>query len=381
MKEISDEQLLNSVLEGQIPEAPKYSEITEEVNEAVESVPDIPEVNEAPAKPVNPLAGQKLSFVPGDRSSFISEEDKEMSRKVDEHLHITRTGENLFKNAELREGWIPVDREAMGTRSYFYPQDWQFRIRPATVEAIRNWSNVDENNILGMDDVFNEVLKSCISIITPQGQIPWGNINSWDRFYFLLLIREYTFVNGENKLNYEEDCPECDNPVPFELKSNVLLYEFPDEDIIKYYDVDQRCWMIDPAEYGVDAEPIRLYLPTLEKDSNIKTWLIDRVQNNPNKKVDQTFLRFLPWMAPKISKDLDIAKKQIKDLEFKFKSWDIDLFSFIDEVLRNIVVTPKEKLITKCPVCGEEVTAPIRFQTNIGDLFNVSNKHRKFGSK
>jgi len=86
-------------------------------------------------------------------------------------------------------------------------------------------------------------------------------------------------------------------------------------------------------------------------------------------------------MAPKISKDLDIAKKQIKDLEFKFKSWDIDLFSFIDEVLRNIVVTPKDKLITTCPVCGEEVTAPIRFQSNIGDLFNVSNKHRKFGSK
>ena len=269
----------------------------------------------------------------------------------------------------------------MGTRSYFYPQDWEFRIRPATVEAIRNWSNVDENNIIGMDDVFNEILKSCVSIVTPQGQIPWGNINSWDRFYFLLLIREYTFVRGEHKLNYEEDCPECDNPVQFELTANSLLYEFPDEEIIKYYDIDNRCWMIDPEEYEVNADPIKLYLPTLEKDANIKKWLIDRVQNNPNKKTDQAFLRFLPWLSPKISKDLDISKKQIKDLEFKFKSWDMDLFTFMDEVLRNIIVQPKDKLVAKCPVCGEEVTAQIRFPNNVSDLFNISNKHRKFGSK
>ena len=155
MKEISDEELLNSVLANQIPEAPNHSEVVEEVSEAVESVPDTIESK----VPSNPLAGKKLSFIPGDRSSFISDEDKEASRKFDEMAHVSRTGENIFQNAELREGWIPVNRELMGTRSYFYPQDWEFRIRPATVEAIRNWSNVDENNIIGMDDVFNEILK------------------------------------------------------------------------------------------------------------------------------------------------------------------------------------------------------------------------------
>ena len=374
MNNISDEEVLNSVLADQIPEAPDYT------GEAVESQPDIPEVNEAPVQ-TNPLAGQKLSFIPGDRSQFISDEEKEASKRLDETAHISRTGENLFANAELREGWIPVDRELMGTRSYFYPQEWQFRIRPATVEAIRNWSNIDENNIIGMDDVFNEILKSCISIVTPDGQIPWGNINSWDRFYFLLLIREYTFIQGERKLKYEEDCPECDNTVEFELTSSSLMYEFPDEEIIKYYDIDNRCWTIDPEEYDVDAPTMKLYLPTLEKDANIKKWLIDRIQNNPNKKNDQAFLRFLPWLTPKISKDLDVAKKQIKDIEFKFKSWDMELFTFMNDVLKNIQVTPKDKLITTCPTCGEEVTAQIRFPNNVSDLFNVSNKHRKFGSK
>lgn len=361
MKEITDDQLIENVLANQIPEASQEES--------------------KPKKKQNPLAGQKLSRLPGDRASLLTDEEKQESASFDKANHVSKTGDNIFKNAEMREGWIPVDRSIMGLRSYFYPEEWQFRIRPATVEAIRNWSNIDENNILVIDDVFNEVLKSCLSIITPTGQIPWGNINTWDRFYFLLLIREYTFVQGEHKLNYTEDCPECDNPVEFELTSSSLMYEFPDEDIIKYYDVNTRTWIIDPTEYEVEANTIRLYLPTLEKDANMKTWMIQRTQENPNRKFDQTFLRFLPWMLPKISKDMDVAKKQIKDAQIKFNSWDMEMFTFMNEVIRNIAVTPSQKLVAKCEVCGEEVTANIRFPNNVADLFNVPNKHRKFGTK
>lgn len=386
MNPISDEELMNEVLANQIPEVedtdqkfPVEGETfvnpTEDVN--TETVVEVP----TQQAPVNPLAGKKLSFMPGDRSSLISQEEKDAAAQAAQERHITRAGENLFKNAELRDGWIPVDRDKMGLRSYFYPEDWQFRIRPATVEAIRNWSNIDETNPFAVDEVLNEVLKSCFSIVTAQGQIPWGNLNSWDRLYFLLLIREFTFINGENKLKYDDDCPECDNPVTFELTSNSLLYDYPDEEIIKYYDINKRCWMIDPQEFDVDHEPVYLYIPTLEKDAAIKSWYIDRVQNQPNKKTEQAFVRFLPWLTQKISKDLDISKKQIKSLEATFKSWDIEMFTFMDEVLKNIIVTPKDKLVMTCPVCGEEVTAQIRFPNNISDLFNVQNKHRKFGSK
>lgn len=402
-QQVSDDELLNNVLANQIPdidlekqnEDPNRPSFLDEPisnepvldnnapsNNSVEQKEQIIEDgNKENLPPFNPLAGKKLSYVPGSRESLISDEEKRESLKYIEEHHITKTGENIFKNAELREGWIPVDRGIMGLRSYFYPEDWQFRIRPANVEAIRNWSNVDENNPLALDDVLNEVLKSCLSIVTSQGQIPWGNINSWDRFYFLLLIREYTFVNGESKLSYEEDCPECDNPVQFELTSSSIMYEFPDEDIIQYYNVNKRCWEIDPKEYDVEANPIRLFVPTVSNDANIKAWYIDRLQNNPNKKTDQTFLRFLPWLSPKISKDIDIAKKQIKSLENEYKSWDIEMFTFMDEVLKNIQVVPKDKLITKCPICGEEVTAQIRFPNSVRDLFNVPNKHRKFGKK
>ena len=225
---VSDEELMNEVLSKQIPEVTSTEDQnnTEVALDSSETLVQEPKIESVINTPVNPLAGKKLSFIPGDRNSLISQEEKEIANQAAQNQHITRTGENIFKNAELREGWIPVNKEQMGLRAYFYPEDWQFRIRPATVEAIRNWSNIDESNPFAVDDVLNEVLKSCLSIVTSQGQIPWGNVNSWDRLYFLLLIREFTFIDGSNKLNYDDDCPECDNPVTFELTSNSLLYEF-----------------------------------------------------------------------------------------------------------------------------------------------------------
>jgi len=221
-----------------------------------------------------------------------------------------------------------------------------------------------------------------LSIVTPTGPIPVGNICSWDRFFFLLMIREYTFTQGEMKIKYEEDCIECDNPVTYELTSSSLMYDFPDKEVMPYYDQESRSWYIDPAEFEVEGQsPIRLYVPTIEKDANIKEWVISRMQENKNRKPDTVFIKFLMWLAPKISKDTTIAKKQIREYEMIYKSWDTDMFGFMDDVIRNIIVSPSTKLTTKCPTCGEEQTSDIRFPNSIRDLFNVQNRFKKFGKK
>ena len=160
------------------------------------------------------------------------------------------------------------------------------------------------------------------------------------------------------------------------------MYDFPDEEVMKYYSQEDRCWYIDPSEFGIEGEqPIQLYLPTLEKDAAIKQWLISRLQENRNRKIDQTFIRFAGWLTPKISKDETIAQRQIREIELKYKSWDENMFSFRDEVRRHIIITPSNKLIINCPICGEEVTSNIRFPNSIRSLFDISGQHRKFGKK
>lgn len=360
---------IEGILATQIPEY--VEQPTQEVREEQPA----PQVEAQPENSAKSFIGTKL----GHKIGSMNHIDKEETKKMVEDKKLSRIGESIQQNVEFREGWIDVDRALLGGRSVFYPEDWQFRIRPATVEAIRNWSAIDDENALSIDDVFNEILKSCLSIVTPMGPLPWSNIRSWDRFFFILLIREYTFVQGESKIEFSEDCPNCDNPVPFTLRSTSLDYDLPDPEVMGMFDKQEQNWLIVPEDYDVPEDPITLYLPTLEKDANIKAWMIQRYQEK--KKIDTIFIKFLPWLAPKISKDTTIANRQIREYEMKFKSWDTEMFSLMDDVIRNIVVTPATNMITTCPTCGEEVTTQIRFQDGVRSLFSMANKHKKFGKK
>ena len=324
------------------------------------------------------MIGKKLNRLTRAMSSEERERDKEFIKSQ----NLSRIGQKIGETSRVREGWLPVDRTLLGERDIFYPSDWSFYIRPATVEAIRNWSMIDDQNGNSIDEVFNEVLKTCLQIKDSTDRpIPWHNICSWDRFFFLLLIREYTFQDGESNISYYEDCPECETPVEFNLTSDALMYDMPDEEVISYYDQTSRTWAIDPSEYEVEGDPITLYVPTLEKDANIKAWMIRKLQENRNTKIDPVFIRFVSWMTPKISKDDEISKRQMKQLKMAFDSLSIDQFEFMDEVLKNIIVTPKTKLIAKCPSCGEEVTSDIRFPNGVSGLFHIQSKRRKFGKK
>lgn len=370
---ISDEELMEKVLSEQIPEVQENAPQSEDPQDA-----DAPVEEQAKSEAAQYI-GTKLSHKPGD-NPFV---DKDSDKKMIENKHLSKVGDNIGENADFRDGWIDVDKNLLGKRAMFYPKDWNFRIRPATVEAIRNWSNIDDENPNSVDEVFNEVIKNCLSIVDAYNRpLPWGNINNWDRFFFLLLIREYTFRQGERKIKYNDYCPGCDNEIEFELTSQSLMYDFPDEEVMKYYDPEQRCWTIDPEEFDIEGEDIiKLYLPTLEKDSIVKTWLINLVRENRNRKIDQTFLRFVSWMSPKFSKDETIAARQIKEINLKYKRWDEEMFTFMDDIIRNIIVTPSNKLVINCPICGEEVTSNIRFPKSIKELFHYESKFRKFGKK
>lgn len=376
---IEDNELIEQELEKQIPEADE-SILDDELG--VDNTIQDDEMPDEAYQDQSQHASHTQNFVKDDLGTLQNMPGKRPRRTGPApDMGISDIGGNVYKDAEYIDGWIDFDRSRLGERDLYYPSDWKFLIRPANVEAIKNWSALDEENGSSMWDAFNEIIKTCLSIKTPEGKIPWGNLNSWDRFYFMLVIREYTFIKGESKLEYTEECQECGNPVTFNLTSDSLLFDMPDNDILEMYDREHRCWHIDPEEFGLKGDPFTLYLPTLDKEANIKAWAISKLQENKDKKIDPVFIKFLTWMAPKISKDMTIADRQIKTYSKKFKELDAEMFSFMDDVIRNIIVTPSTKIITKCETCGEEVTSQIRFQNGIRDLFSLRNRYKKFGSK
>lgn len=292
---------------------------------------------------------------------------------------LARSENRKEADAPISAGWIPLDRAELGKRSLFYDEDWEFAIRPATVQAIKNWTSVDEENPEELNKVFNEIIRLCVRMTDGQGNVhTWQEMKSWDRFWFILKVREYTFSRGEIKIEYTDQCDNCDEDLVFTLNSASLTYEFPDDDIMKYW--DGKKWTIDPREYDVDADPITLYPPTLGKDQAVIDWAIARARQG-KKDVDENFIKFLLWMISKPSRDPQNFETQVRQVANTYKNWSIDMNSFMNDVVRNITINPSERLSTKCPHCGAEVTSQVQFPNGVKSLFKTESKAKKFGSR
>lgn len=320
------------------------------------------------------------------KSSYGGKEELSEEEQADMNAFLKRSKKHRTKNDEggesvsITDGWVPIDRSEMGIRSIFYPMSWDFYIRPATIQAIKNWTAVDEERADALNNVFNDIIKSCVKINTndPAAGAGWAQINSWDRFWFILKVREYTYSRGFEKVEFIDECSECGSDITYVLTSSNLFYEFPDEDLINQY-WDGGKWVINPRDYDVDHDVITLYTPKLGCDEAIIEWATAQYQ--AKKKLDETFIKFLVWMLHKPSKDIQMLDRQIQKIYKEYKNWDIDMFSFMNDVINNITINQSEQLRVTCPSCGQEATSLAQFPDGIKVLFAAQTGAKKFGSR
>lgn len=287
--------------------------------------------------------------------------------------------EARVEQANIGDGWIPVNREEMGIRSMFYPAEWEFYIKAAPVMAIKNWTAIDEERPDQVDRVLNEIVRTSVRINTNSARpAGWQQINSWDRFWFVLKVREATFVKGETKIEFEDQCSECDQDIMYTLTSKSLFFEFPDDELIEKY-WDGQSWKIDPSEYDVDHEPIELFTPKLGKDAQIIEWATQKAR--ANQKIDENFIKYLVWMIDRPAKDMQVFDRQVDKLYKEYKRWSVEMAGFMDDVVRNITIDPSEKLRCTCPNCGQEATSTVKFPNGIKQLFRIETKAKRFGSR
>ena len=289
--------------------------------------------------------------------------------------------DELYRGGSIVGGWIPIDREELNGREMFYPEDWQFSIKAADVQSIKNWSAIDENQVLSINKSINEILQSCVRISLPNGRtINVNKLHTWDRMWFLLKIREYTMVKGERAYAFEDECT-CGAPVHFDLNYESLSYELPDMDNVgEYYDAERQLWRIDPNDFDVRGREMVFYLPTIEKDDVVVAWIYERARSN--KKIDEMFAKYLSWLIPSVPVDGKQILNTIKDCEILYKQWSKDQFELAEEILKNITVDAKEYIVSTCESCGAEVHSEITFPGGLKNMFtNPTNKRKKFGTK
>lgn len=261
---------------------------------------------------------------------------------------------------------MPV--ENLPSQGLFYPEGTTMEIRACSVQEIRHFSTIDENDPLDMDDKLNMIIDKCLRMKFPDRHANWKDLKEEDRFYLLFAIRDLTFINGENKLYLTLRCGiKCAGDGTYneklELKKENFDYYKIDERLMKFYDSNERCFIIESPKAGV----IRMYVPSLGVTTFIKNYLRGRVQNNEF--YDKPFLKVASFMFPDW-RGLD--EKAYNNKVQESMGWNSNKLAAMLKLAEMIRFGVKTEVQKTCTKCGAEVATPLNFPGGVKSLF-ISN--------
>jgi len=272
--------------------------------------------------------------------------------------HINKMPENGWKN-------LPI--ENLPSRGMFYPDGIVISIKAASVREIRHFSTIDEGDYIDGDDKLNHILESCCMVRIPgKMDANWKDIQDMDRFYIIYCIREFTFKNGENKLTMSASCNHCGNTDQVELTKNNIAFFHIDERLMKYYDPQNKCFMIrmKDNEDGTPNKPFPVYMPTLGIGTFIRQYVSTKINNQQY--YDKTFIRMAPFMFKdwRTLNEVNYNDANTDTLTYGHKKLSV-VSGIIDIMLKSI----NTDITHRCTSCGSEVTVPINFQGGFKSLF------------
>lgn len=255
-------------------------------------------------------------------------------------------------------GWQRIPIEDLPTKGMFYPVDTVISIRAATSAEIRHWSTIDETNPATLDDMINYIIERCVTIKFPNGFSTWKDLKEIDRFYLLLAVSEYTFVEGENKLQIKV----AEGKLVEVHKDMIDFIEFDDK-LMKYYDEQKRCFVLRLK----DGSSIPISIPCLGVTSWLKNYVQTKQQNQ--QPFDISFLSYAPFLI------LDWRGLNDKTYEGHVVSsykWSNVMTSILSKT-KDLFLDSINPRIKYTDEAGMEVSAPINFHGGIKSIFIISD--------
>jgi hypothetical protein len=277
--------------------------------------------------------------------------------------------EDPMKISGMESPWKRIPLTNLPSNGFGYPEGTEILVKAASVNEIKHFSTIDETDPISIDEKMNYIVSKFTSFRCDEGTLNTLDIHQEDRFYVFMMIRDLTFLKGENKIfiPIAKDCKEAECPIPqeIELTSNSLSSFKLDPTLIKYYNKDRGCFELTPN----NGDPaVLLFIPTIGVSTEIRKIL--NKKREKNKKFDEVFAACSPYLIPNW-RGLD--EKTYDQYEALSKEWTYTQFAIADDISKQITFATKDTLSVVCNKCGAEVTAPIRFRGGIRSLFVVSN--------
>jgi len=308
-----------------------------------------------------------------DENKYQEDIQKEFDRMTsDEKEPIKDLGKvNLTKNSnkeiiendlEIKRlndtmGYYSIDLNLLPSKGKFYQDNFRIMIRACRVTEIREFSSVDERNLIDVIDKTNYILQNCTQVYSGKIKTSYKDILQMDKLYLLLMIRELTFTTAKLQLPITPSmCPtyNCTPQSSIEFRLNEVKIETKsDETLDKYYNDEKRCYSFITKSYGT----IDMYCPTIGVQTAVANWQAKQLQDNKN--YDKSLISMIMFF----SRDWRLlSDKTIFSTATEFESWDVNKFSLIFNLAQKIDSCSEPELITKCKTCGEDMRIPLGFQ-------------------
>jgi hypothetical protein len=263
-------------------------------------------------------------------------------------------------------GYLEIYSENFPTKGIFYAKDARFLIRAASVNEIKQFSTMNEEDPYSVDEALNQILKSCLTFREGSSMRSFKDLKEEDRIYVILAIRELTFVKGENKLSITSICKDCGHENHIDITKDSFEANEPSEKLMRYYNEETRRFDVQTKSNGV----VSIQAPSVGIMMEVTKYM-QKVQIE-GKKLDRAFVKTLPYM---VTDWRGLNEKTISNLQMDFMGWDAKQFQIMNALIEMCTVGVKETLTTFCEntKCQVEVTTPITFPNGIKSIFVISD--------
>ena len=325
---------------------------------------------ESPAQPA------QIVSQPIDREQVLANMQMNMGPAAQEKAKTTSNQTMSLDEAqearrnEIREqvqskglGYLRINPQDLPTKGIFYEPGTEFFVRAATGGEIRHWSQTNETTVADVNDSLNYMLERCLSVKMPGRVADWRDLVEIDRFYMILCIRDFTFVDGNNELMITIN---ENKQVPLK-KDNIQFIDLGDK-LMRFYNVEKRCFTLQEfdTKYGKHirlSKPLDIYMPRL----GVTEWLKNYVQRKQQGRemFDRDFISMAPLLVPDF--------RVLNDQTYSRLIADCDYFgpveySLIEQFKRVIAQSVEPKFIYNDEE-GVEQQAPLNFQGGWKNLF------------
>ena len=273
---------------------------------------------------------------------------------------VTNVGDEGMKEITDQRRGIPVDLKRLPSKGAFYPHGSRIFVKSAKTSEIKDFSLMDEDNPLDINDKLNNILSSCTTVMLGGRNGSYKDLLEDDKMFIVLSIRELTFPKGESKLTMKSVCDNCDHENHFELRTENLQYFEEKEKLQKYYSPEDRCYIVETKSIG----SIILSPPKIGVMQEITTYA--RTKQEKREKWDKAAVQILPYLNLNWR---GLNEEYIFQKLTEMNGWTEKKFSLVLRLTEWMRSGIKPTLTYGCEKCHNNLDVEVKIESGMKSLF------------